>query len=125
MISIDYDNDKWVRDESERNMILIGTLFNAKILDVKIMSSIINDFKMKILFKDDELPEYYEKVEKSIQLLAYLISSIIINEDSKKVYNNIDYFLEAEMNKYEEKKNISKKIRLTCKNTIVELRKNI
>jgi len=120
---MDFENENWTKDRAEKSIILIGTLFNSKIIDFKIMSSIINDLKKIIEYKDNGTQEDYEKVEKCLQLLSYLISSIVLNEDSKKLYGNIDEFLEYQMNIYEEKKCITKKIRLVCKNTISELRK--
>ena len=123
--SIKYDSDTWTKDKGERGMILIGTLFNSKIIEDKIMISIINDFKKNIKYKEDGNQETYENVEKSLQQLSCLLSCIILNEDSKKIYNDLelDTFLEEQMIIYEEKKCISKKIRLVCKTTIQELKK--
>ena len=121
--SINFDNDEWTKDKAEKSMILIGTLFNSKIIDFKIMSSIIADFKKIIEYKENGSQNDYEKVEKALQQLSCLISCIVLNEESIKMYDNIDKFLENQMIIYEEKKCISKKIRLVCKNTISELRK--
>jgi hypothetical protein len=125
IISIDYNSENWKKDTGERGMILLGTLFNSKIIDNKIMISIINDFKKKIEYKEDGSQEDYENVEKSLQQLSCLLSCIILNEESNKIYNelNLDNFLEDQMLIYEEKKCISKKIRLVCKSTIQELKK--
>ena len=123
--SIDYNSETWKKDIGERGMILLGTLFNSKIIDDKIMISIINDFKKKIEYKEEGLQEEYENVEKSLQQLSCLLSCIILNQDSKKIYDelSLDTFLENQMIIYEDKKCISKKIRLVCKTTIQELRK--
>jgi hypothetical protein len=123
--SIKYDSDTWTKDKGERGMILVGTLYNSKIIETKIMISILNDFKKNIKYKEDGNQETYENVEKSLQQLSCLLSCIILNEDSKKIYNDLelDTFLEEQMVIYEEKKCISKKIRLVCKTTIQELRK--
>ena len=121
--SINYENDDWNKEKSDKIMILIGTMFNNKIVESKIMNSIINDFRKIIEYKENGTQEHYEKVEKAIQQLSCLISCITLNEESKKIYGNIDEFLEKEIAIYEEKKCISKKIRLVCKNTITELRK--
>ena len=75
-----------------------------------------------IEFKENGTQDQYEKVEKSIQQVSCLISCIILNEESKKLYSNLDEFLEKEIAIYEEKKCISKKIRIVCKNSISELR---
>jgi len=123
--SIDYDNEEWTRDAAEKTMILVSTLYNSNIIETNIMASIINDFIKKIEYKENGQQEDYEKVEKSVQLLSYLISSVIMNEESIKLFLNIDKYLEDQMVIYEEKKCISKKIRLICKNTIGELRKSI
>jgi hypothetical protein len=123
--SIDYSSENWSKDKGERGMILLGTLFNSKIIDNKIMMSIINDFKKKIQYNDNGTQEEYESVEKSLQQISCLLSCIILNEESKKIYSDLelDTFLEEQMVIYEEKKCISKKIRLVCKTTIQELRK--
>lgn len=121
--STSYDSDEWSKDKADKVMILIGTLYNGKIIEDKIMSSIINDFKKTIIYKEDGTQEDYEKVEKSIQSLSCLISTIVLNDDSRKMLNNLDLFLTEQMVIYEEKKCISKKIRLVCKNTIFELTK--
>jgi hypothetical protein len=124
IINVNYDNDEWTKDSAEKNIILIGTLFNHKIIENNIMSSIINDFKKNIEYVEGKSQEHYEKVEKSIQQLSCLVSCIVLNEDSLKIYNNLDVFLETQVAIYEDVKCISKKIRLVCKNTIAELRKN-
>lgn len=118
-----YDSDEWTKDKADKVMILIGTLYNGKIIEDKIMSSIIDDFKKIIEFKQNGTQEDYERVEKSIQLLSCLVSSIVLNEDSKKMFNGLDQFLINQIVKYDEKKCISKKVRLVCKNTIFELSK--
>lgn len=119
--SISYDLDEWTKDKSDKIMILIGTLFNGKIIDDKIMESIINDFKKTIKYKENGTQEDYEHVEKSIQLLSCLVSVMVLSEDSKKIFNNLDTFLQEQLILYEESKCVSKKIRLICKNIIFEL----
>lgn len=121
--SISYDSDQWNKEKSEKIMILIGIMFNNKIVESKIMNSIINDFRKIIEFKENGTQEHYEKVEKAIQQLSCLISSIILNEESRKIYGDLDTFLEKQISIYEEKKCISKKVRFMCINTISELRK--
>ena len=123
ILSTLYDSDEWSKDKADKVMILIGTLYNGKIIEDKIMSSIINDFKKTIAYKENGTQEDYEKVEKSIQSLSCLVSSIVLNDDSRKMFGNLDLFLTEQMIIYEEKKCISKKIRLVCKNTIFELTK--
>jgi hypothetical protein len=121
--SISFDSNDWTKEKADKIMILIGTLYNGKIIDDKIMSSIINDLKKNITYKEDENQEYFEKVEKSIQILSCLISSVVLNADSKKMFNNLDKFLTEQVEIYEEKKCIQRKTRLICKNIIYELTK--
>ncbi len=121
--SIDFDSDEWTKEKSDRVMILISTLFNEKIIEDKIMLSIINDLKKNILYKENETQEYYECVEKSIQLLSCLVTSIVLNTDTKIVFDGLDEFLKNQMQIYEEVKCIQKKTRLICKNIIFELDK--
>lgn len=123
--SIKFTNDSWTKEYGERTMILIGVLLNNKIIDSKIMTSILNDYKKTVLFKDNESQEYYEIVEKAIHQLSCLVSSIILTSETREIYDNLDVFLENQILLYEEKKYISKKIRLVCKNCIDELRKPI
>lgn len=119
----DYNSENWTKEKGEKSMILLGVLFNTKIIDNKVMSSILNDFRNKITYKENGTQEDYEIVEKSIHQLSYLLSTIILNEENIKVYDDLDVFLTNQMNIYEEKKCISKKIRLICKNSIEEILK--
>lgn len=118
--SLNFNGDTWSKDKSEKSIILIATFFNSKIIDEKIMKSIFEDLKQKIKYNENETQEYYEIVEKSIQYLSLFVS--IINDNT--IYDNLDKFLEDEMVIYEEKKCITKKIRIVCKNIITELRTN-
>lgn len=121
--SINYDSDEWTREKCEKSMILIGTLYNGKVIENNIMSGVINDFRNTIEYKEDKKPEYYSKVEKAIQLISSLVSCVVQNEESKKIYGDLDKFLENQMVIYEGNQLISKKTRLVCKNVINELRK--
>lgn len=123
MNSIKFESNDWTKDKADKIMILIGTLYNGKIIEDKIMLSIIGDLKKNITYRENETQEYYEQVEKSIQLLSCLVSSIVLNEDSKKMFGNLSEFLHQQINVYEEVKCISKKVRLVCKNIIFELSK--
>lgn len=122
--SIYFDSYEWTKEKTDRVMILISTLFNEKIIEDKIMLSIINDLKRKITYKQDESQEYYEHVEKSIQLLNCLVASIVLNPESNTIFAGLDKFLQEQMLIYEEVKCIQKKTRLICKNTIFELEKH-
>ena len=123
--SVDYDNDNWKKDRAEKSMILIGTLFNFKIMSVRIMSEIIEDFKKVINYNPDGLQEDYERTEKAIQILSHLISTLAGDDNFKNNFSDFDNYLEEQINIYEDKKCISKKIRLVGKNCIFELRKTI
>jgi hypothetical protein len=118
-----YSDESWTKEKGEKSMVLIGILFNHKIIEDKVMSSIIKDFKNKITFKSDGTQEDYENVEKSIHQLSCLISTIIKSVSVTEIYGELDTFLENQMTIYEENKCISRKIRLVCKNIIEELRK--
>ena len=118
-----YSDEHWTREQGEKSMVLIGTLFNSKIIEEKVMSSIISDFRNKIVYKDGGTQEEYEIVEKSIHQLSCLISTIIRKDEVKIIFGDLDNFLETQMIFYEEKKCVSKKIRLVCKNCVEELRK--
>ena len=123
LLATSYESDDWVRDKTDKIMILIATLYNGKIIDDIIMSSIINDFKKSIIFVKDENQEYYEKVEKSILSLSCLISNINLNEDAKTMLNKLDQFLLEQIAIYEIEKCISFTNRLICKNIVIILTK--
>jgi hypothetical protein len=126
--SLNYDDDTWSKDKSERSMILVGTLYNINIIEKKIMISIINDLKKLIEYKEDQTQEFYEHVEKAIQQLSCLISVILpqnsqysSSENLNEIFLDIVEFIEKYIIIYEEKKCISKKIRIICKNSISEI----
>ena len=124
--SINYENDDWSKDKSEKSMILIGTLYNSKIIDNNIMIKIFSDLKMKIKFKPEEDEVYYENVEKAIQNLSFLVSIINIHDSNNNIYDGLDIYLEQEMEHYEvEKHRLSRKVRLVCKNIIDDIRKTV
>lgn len=118
-----FSDENWTKERGEKSMVLIGILFNSKIVEEKVMSSILSDFKNKITYNDNGGEEYFTAVDKSIHQLSCLISTIIKTDDNKNIFGDLDNFLENQMSIYEEKKCISKKIRLVCKNCIEELRK--
>jgi hypothetical protein len=126
MDSLKYDDELWSRDKSDKSMILVGTLFNTKLIEKKILVSIISDLENLIKYKEDEEQEYFSKVEKAIQQLTCLISVILPqnssgNTENNDIFNNLLEFLEKNILIYEEKKCISKKIRIVCKNSITEI----
>jgi len=118
-----FGSDSWSKERAEKSMVLIGILYNNKIIDEKIMSHILNDFRKRIEYKENSSQEYFEIVEKSIHLLSCLTASIILTDETIKIFGDLDNYLETQMNIYEDKKCISKKIRLVCKHTIEELKK--
>ncbi len=121
--SIDYDSDAWSKERGDKTMILIGTLYNGKVIENNIMSGIIKDFKKTIEYKESKPLESYGRVEKAIQLLSSLVNCIVLNDESKAIYGDLDNFLENQITIYEGNQLISKKIRYICKNIIHELRK--
>ena len=126
MESLKYDDDLWSREKSEKSMILIGTLFNTKLIEKKILVSIISDLENLIKYKENEEQEYFSRVEKGIQQLTCLISVILPqnslgNSENNDIFINLLKFLEENILIYEDKKCISKKIRIVCKNSITEI----
>jgi len=124
--SLKYEDELWSKERSEKSMILVGTLFNIKLIEKKILVSIINDLEKLIKYKEDEEQEYFSRVEKAIQQLTCLISVILPqnssgNSDNNDIFINLQKFLEENILIYEEKKCISKKIRIVCKNSITEI----
>ena len=121
--SLDFNNSEWSKEKAEKVMILLGTCYNSKIIDNNIMTSIINDLKNKINFIEDGTLEYYESVEKSIYLLSYLISSIILDENTNIFSSDLVKYLEQTIELYKPHKYINKKSRLLCQNIIFDLLK--
>jgi hypothetical protein len=64
-----FASDTWSKDRAEKSMVLVGILYNNKIIDEKIMSHILNDFRKRVEYKENSSQEYFEIVEKSIHLL--------------------------------------------------------
>ncbi len=120
---VNYNSSEWNKEKSDKIMIMIGIMFNNEVIDSKIMGSIIKDFRKMIEYKPNQEKVYYEKVEKAILQLSSLVSSIILNEESKKIYGDLDVFLDTQITLMDENNNIVNRNRLTCKNTIAELRK--
>jgi len=107
--SLKYDDDLWSREKSEKSMILIGTLFNTKLIEKKILVSIISDLENLIKYKENEEQEYFSKVEKAIQQLTCLISVILPqnslgNSENNDIFINLLKFLEENILIYEDKK---------------------
>jgi hypothetical protein len=82
-----------------------------------------DDKSIIVDMKENGVEEDFLIVDKSIHQLSCLVSTIIKTQETKTVFGDLDIFLENQMTIYEEKKCISKKIRLVCKNCIEELRK--
>ena len=79
-----------------------------------------------IKYKECDEQEYFGKVEKAIQQLTCLISVILPqnsqgNNENNDIFTNLLEFLEKNIIIYEDKKCISKKIRIVCKNSISEI----
>ena len=79
-----------------------------------------------IKYKECDEQEYFGKVEKAIQQLTCLISVILPqnslgNSENNDIFINLLEFLDKNILTYEEKKCISKKIRIVCKNSITEI----
>lgn len=126
MDSLKYDDELWSREKSEKSMILVGTLFNTKLIEKKILLSIISDLENLIKYKEEEDQEYFSRVEKAIQQLTCLISVILPqnasgNSENNDIFTSLLEFLEKNIIIYEDKKCISKKIRIVCKNSITEI----
>jgi len=126
MDSLKYDDELWSREKSEKSMILVGTLFNTKLIEKKILVSIVSDLENLIKYKEEEDQEYFSRVEKAIQQFTCLISVILPqnssgNSENNDIFTSLLEFLEKNILIYEEKKCISKKIRIVCKNSITEI----
>ena len=124
LLSIDFENNNWNKENSEKTTILIGVLFNNKIVTEQIIAEIINDYKNKIIFKENQTTEYYLIKENIFSQLFTLLSSIIFNEETMALFNDVEQFINDEIAKYKENQCISKKIQLICKNLFTDIIKN-
>jgi hypothetical protein len=122
--SINFNDNSWDKDFCEKTLNIISIFYNKKIINKEIIISIINDLKNKLVFKEDETPEYYNIIENIIYQFISLLLNIEIDEDNLILLNEHIEFLENELIKYDGKKYISKKIQLICKNKIDTIKKN-
>ena len=121
LLSIDFDNEQWNKDNSEKTTILIGVLYNNKIVTEPIIMEIINDYKNKITFVSGQTTEFYVKKEFVFSQLFVLLSSIIFNGDTIGLFTEMEKFINGEISKYKEQQCISKKIQLICKNLFSDI----
>jgi hypothetical protein len=120
--AMNFDSDDWTRDKAEKVMILIGVLYNnGQIIENFVIESIIGDFQKNIRYIETDSQEHYDHVEKSIHLMSHLISTVIINDDSITIFQELKKFLFEQLQIYEEKKCIPRKTRLTMTNIMLLL----
>jgi len=110
--NIDYNNEQWLRENSVKLMTVIGILFNCAVIDSKILLSIFDDFIKCIEYTEIKNENDFADVEKSIQLLLYLSSTLILNDNINEKCKNMYDFLETQKNIYNNCKKICKKSRL-------------
>ena len=110
----------WDKDKAEKNMILLGTLINSKIIEREISEKTIEDFKKRIAFIENQEQKYYEEVEKSMQLLSVLISTIV-EKDAREEFIKAKVFIDKELCKYEDNKCIARKTRIFFKDALSKL----
>jgi hypothetical protein len=118
--AMNFESSEWEKEKAEKSMILLGTLINSKIIETEILEKIIEDFKKRIVFIENQEQTFYEEVEKSMQLLSILISTII-DKDSKDVFINAKIFIDKELDKYENNKCITRKTRIFFKDALSKL----
>jgi hypothetical protein len=119
-IAMNFESPEWDKDKAEKSMILLGTLMNSKIIEREITEKIIEDFKKRIAFIDNQSEKYYGEVEKSMQLLAVLIL-VIVDKDAEYEFIKAKKFIDRELNKYEDNKCITRKTRIFFKDALKKL----
>lgn len=118
--AMNFESPDWDKDKAEKSMILLGTLMNSKIIEREITEKIIEDFKKRIAFIENQEQKYYEEVEKSMQLLAVLIS-VIVEKEPEDEFIKAKAFINRELTKYEDNKCITRKIRIFFKDALSKL----
>lgn len=118
--SIDYTNMKWNKDTSSEVMILIGSLYNCKVIDNEIMNTIIDDFKNSITYINDE--QNFDSVQNAVNLFYRLISCIIVKKnENMNLFVNINNYVKSQLHIYKDNEKISKKSIIIFKNIIADL----
>ena len=118
--AMNFASPDWDKDKAEKNMILLGTLINSKIIEREITEKIIEDFKKRIAFVENQEQKYYEEVEKSMQLLSILIQTIV-EKDANNEFVRAKVFIDKELCKYEDNKCITRKTRIFFKDALSKL----
>jgi hypothetical protein len=121
--SMRFGEEDWTKETSEKTTVLIGILFNNYIIPENVLTSIIDNYKKKIAFPDTESEANGLLVEQVIGQFMILLSSIVLNNESIRLFDGLAQFIDGELLKYNERKLISKKIGLVCKNLFYEVEK--
>jgi len=127
--SMKFGEEDWTKESSEKTTVLIGILFNNYIIPENVLISIIDNYKKKIAFPEVEKEAEAELfvdgqlVEQTISQFMILLSSIVLNNESIRLFDGLAQFIGGELAKYNERKLISKKIGLVCKNLFHEVEK--
>lgn len=120
--SINFENESWSTEQGEKTSVLIGILYNNCIIPENVIFGIISDYKNKIDFIEGVTIDG-NRVEQIIRQFMILMSSIVLNVDSLKLFDGLGEYLDGELAKYNDKKLISKKMSLICKNLMCDVEK--
>jgi hypothetical protein len=110
-----FDSETWEKDNAKKIMILLGTLINSKVIELDIITNVVEDFKNRISFFDKK-PEdrNVSEVEDSIELLSTLIA-LVSDIEAKEKFAQINDFLKNELRQHEENKASKNKISIRSK----------
>lgn len=119
---INYANEEWNKDSSNEAMVLVGSLYNCKVLDNNIMNSIIDDFKQIITYDENNETLNYDNIQNAINSFYRLITCILPHKNNNmELFENIDKYIKSQLDIYKNNNKISKKSIIIFKNIINDL----
>jgi len=121
--NINYNDNKWTKENGIKSISVIGILYNSNVISDELLLSVFNDFKKNIEYKIDFDEIYLSCVEKSVQLLIYLLSTLISNGNITEMCVEMEKFMTHQISLYKENKKIGKKCCLEMLSCVDALKK--
>jgi len=115
---MNFTDEDFSEDYGKRIITVIAVLYNSKIINDNVFNEIINDHKNLITYNEKMTKENFETVEKALNQLCFLLTIFKDSTEILVLTDNINKYLEKQLTIYNEKKCISKKVRIICENTI-------
>jgi hypothetical protein len=108
--------DEYNRERNEKIMNMLIILFNSNVIESKIVIKII-----------EEISKYMEsergmEAERAIQMFNIIISSLIMNNENKKMIEGLDKYIEGRLKILEKERKIGKMMIIMGENIIEKIR---